>query len=509
MEIKDERRAQLLGSFLLFTQVFYRLRTGRDFVLSNPPGRESHFITVSRALTKVLRGECRRLLIALPPRYGKSEMIMHFIAWGMARYPDSNFIYTSYAHALAKRQTQTVRSILNLREYKDIFDIDISSESSAKDDFSTIAGGSVYAAGAGGSITGRGAGIQNCERFGGAILIDDIHKPSEVTSDTMRESIKEWYFNTLKSRVNSPETPIVFIGQRLHEDDLAANLIAGYDGDQWEIISLPALDENMNPLHPSMHDKKQLLTMKETMPYVYASQYQQEPQPAGGGIFKEEWFPILDEEPDFIGSFITCDTAETSKNYNDATVFSFWGVYKIKEFGQVTDIYALHCIDSNEVWIEPKDLENEARQFISECMRHKVKPQMVAIEKKSTGVSLISSLGSMQGIRLIDIPRNISTGSKADRFIEVQPYAARKLISFPVWGKHTSKFIKHLGKITANDTHRYDDMADTFADAIKLALIDKTALLSMRRDEKHEARVLQNFNQYSHQTSQARKVLWQ
>jgi predicted phage terminase large subunit-like protein len=433
---------------------------------------------------------------------------MNFIAWALAWYPDSNFIYTSYAHALAKRQTQTVRSILNLREYKEIFGVDISSESSAKDDFSTEQGGSVYAAGAGGSITGRGAGIQNSERFGGAILIDDIHKPSEVTSDTMRDSIKEWYFNTLKSRTNSQSTPIVFIGQRLHEDDLAANLISGYDGDPWEIISLPSLDENMNALHPTMHTREQLLVMKETMPYVYASQYQQDPQPAGGGIFKEDWFPVLETEPTFIGTFITSDTAETDKTYNDATVFSFWGVYKVNEFGQETDIYALHCIDSVELWIEPKDLEGECRQFITECMRHPVKPQTIAIEKKSTGVTLVSMLKQSQGIRLIDIERNASSGSKSKRFLDVQSFAAKRLISFPIFGKHTQRFIKHLGKITANDTHRYDDMADTFTDAINMALVDKTALLDMKVDVKREAEVLRTFNQHTHQITNSRKNLW-
>ena len=31
-----------------------------------------------------------------------------------------------------------------------------------------------------------------------------------------------------------------------------------------------------------------------------------------------------------------------------------------------------------------------------------------------------------------------------------------------------------MKKITANDTHRHDDIADTLADAIRIALIDKT-----------------------------------
>jgi hypothetical protein len=70
MDKLTEERLKLQGSLLYFTQMFYRLRTGRLFELSEPPGRESHFITICRELTKVARGETKRLIINVPPRYG-------------------------------------------------------------------------------------------------------------------------------------------------------------------------------------------------------------------------------------------------------------------------------------------------------------------------------------------------------------------------------------------------------------------------------------------------------
>ena len=121
----------------------------------------------------------------------------------------------------------------------------------------------------------------------------------------MRESVNDWYFNTLISRVNSPSTPFIFIGQRLHEDDLAGNLINKKDGYEWDQLILPALDDRKVPLCPTIQTQEALLTMQETMPYEFASQYQQNPQPAGGGIFKPEWFPLLDFEPDFDFTFLT------------------------------------------------------------------------------------------------------------------------------------------------------------------------------------------------------------
>lgn len=473
MTDKTEKRAKLLGSFLLFTQVFYKIRTGRDFVISTPTSRESHYITIGKALTNVIRGTKKRLIINVPPRYGKSELLIHFIAWSLAKYPDSNFIYVSYSMSLAKKQTQTIREIISLPEYRDVFDVYLKGDASAKDNFETTQGGSVYAVGSQGTITGRGAGIQNCERFAGTIVIDDIHKPSEVTSDTMREEVVNWFLNTLQSRVNSPETPIIFIGQRLHEDDLAANLIKGFDGSEWELLSIPALDGAGNALLPTMHTKEKLMDMKEKMPYEFSSQYQQNPQPSGGGIFKPEWFPLLEDEPEILATFITADTAETDKTYNDPSVFSFWGVYKINQFGADTDIYALHWLDCYEAWIEPKDLEEEFINFIADCMRHKVKPAAAAIEKKSTGVTLLSVSRKVQGLRLLDIERTRASGNKTTRFLEIQPIIASRLVSLPTYGKHTAACIEHMRKITANDTHRHDDRADTVYDACKIALIDK------------------------------------
>ncbi|WP_339050229.1 hypothetical protein [Rickettsiella endosymbiont of Xylota segnis] len=474
-------KATLWGSLLLFTKVFYQLRTGRKFSVSQPTCREPHVITLCRALTQTLEGEMPLLLINIPPRYGKTELLIHFVAWCLSRYPDSQFLYVSYSHSLAKKQTQTIRQIMTLPQYKKLFGVHLSDVSSAKDNFETTQGGCVFAAGSGGTITGRGAGLQNVDRFSGAIIIDDIHKPDEVTSDVMREGVIDWYYNTLQSRVNAPgKTPIIFIGQRLHEADLPSHFI---QTQSWETLILPALDSAGNALNPLMHNEKQLLKFQAERPYEFAAQYQQDPQPTGGGIFKPEWFYLLDEEPDFLATFITVDTAETDKTYNDATVFSFWGLYHIKNETAETDILGLHWIDCVELHIEPKDLENELRHFYTIANRHKVKPNCIAIEKKSTGVTLLSFLKSWRGIEVREIERSVKSGNKITRYLEIQPIIANQRVSLPRNGKHTEACITHCKKITANNTHRFDDIADTLYDGIKLGLIEQSILFSRRHHD--------------------------
>jgi predicted phage terminase large subunit-like protein len=470
---QQELKAQLLGSLLLFTQVFYKIRTGREFEISEPIGRQSHHIIICRELTLVFDLKTNRLLINVPPGHGKSELMIHFIAWALAHYPDCQFLYISYSHELAAKHTYTIKQIIELPLYRKLFGVEIKRDSSAKDDFKTAQGGAVKAFGSSGGITGQDAGLPNLDRFSGAVVMDDMHKPDEVHSDTIREKVKLNYADTIEPRPRGPNVPILFIGQRLHEDDLPASFLNGDDGYDWRKVILKGLDDAGNALHPKVMPKEKLLILEKKRPYVFAAQQQQNPQPAGGGIFKEKWFIKLDESPNILATFLTVDTAETEKTHNDATVFSFWGIYKILLNNTETGEYALHWIDCAELWVEPKDLKNEFLQFYTDCLRYHVKPKIAGIEKKSTGTTLISVLKEQQGLQIIEIERNRGSGSKTARFLDAQPYAASQQITLPVYGKHTQHCIEHMGKITANESHRYDDIADTLADAVKLALIDK------------------------------------
>jgi hypothetical protein len=489
-----EEKAKLLGSLLLFTMTFYKLRTGREFVLSDPVGRESHFITICRALTDIFYLRENLLIINVPPGHGKSEIIIHFIAWAMAHYPDCQFIYISYTHDLAAKHTATIKSIMELPYYRKLFGVEISRDSSAKDNFKTTAGGAVRAFGSSGAITGQDAGLPNLNRFSGGVFMDDMHKPDEVHSDTIRESIKRNYLETIMQRPRGPNVPKVGIGQRLHEDDLFGNLINGYDGYTWNKVILKAIDSAGNALYPNVNPIEMLRIKQETSPYVFASQFQQDPIPAGGGIYKETDFVLLDEEPQFLKTFLTVDGAETEESYNDATVFSFWGLYWIKFNGISLNLLGLHLIDCLEIWVEPKDLQTEFTQFFMGCLQHKTPPTIAAVEKKSAGVTLCSVLRGAQGLQLIEITRTKADGSKTTRYLEAQPLVASKRVSLSSKGKlwelkdnkPVNKFIQHMSKITANQTHRRDDIADTCYDAIKLGLINKAIYRATESDQRQD-----------------------
>jgi predicted phage terminase large subunit-like protein len=280
-----------------------------------------------------------------------------------------------------------------------------------------------------------------------------------------------WYHNTMKSRVNDPvNTPIIFIGQRVHESDLAAELIKSGD---WEVVCIPALDIHDNALDPRMHDVSALLKMKAEAPYDFAAQYQQDPVDADNGLYKEEYFFLHDEEPKIIATFITADTAEEVKEINDYTAFSFWGIYKIKHGNAETDEYGLHWINCVQIRVEPKDIESEFMDFYQTCLWYPIKPLLAIIEKKSSGSTLISLLKKLQGLNILNFDRK---KSKTQRFIDAQPYIAAKKVSLTRLAKHTHMCIEHCTKINANDSHRFDDIADTLSDAVQAVYMDKIIL---------------------------------
>ena len=489
---QDEMKAKLWGSFILFCKTYFPIVTGREFLISQPQGRESHFVTIARELTKAARLEETSLIINVPPGSGKSTMLSLWCAWCMSRWPNSQFLYISYGKTLATKHTEFIRRIIQHPDYRDMFDVEVRHDSKAKDFFQTTAGGSIKSFGSSGAITGQDAGLPNCSHFTGAIILDDLHKPDEVHSDTIRQTVIDNYRETILQRPRGPNVPMIFIGQRLHEDDLPAYMLSGNDERKWKAVVLKGLDDAGNALYPEVNSKESLLEKKEKNPYVFASQYQQDPIPAGGALFRERDFIVLGEEPKIVITFITADTAETSKSYNDATVFSFWGLYEVEEFGQRTGQMALHWLDCHECRIEPKFLRDEFMSFYGDCMIHPVKPLIAAIEKKSTGVTLCSTLEDVRGLHIRDIKRTKASGSKADRYLELQPIVASKLITFTEGAKHARKCVDQLIKITANDTHRWDDIADTLYDAAKIALIDKSLYIQKR--EKKTDDIIQRIN---------------
>lgn len=222
----DALKSYCLSDVLNFTKYFFQVRFKRKFV----EGR--HHRMMADALNKVLDGDIKKLIINMPPRYSKTEIaVKSFIAMGMAINPAAKFIHLSYSDDLARDNSSEVQDIMAEIEYKRLFSARPGSTSTKK--WYTKQKGGLYSVSSGGQVTGFGAGLvdkedineedsnfdefitkSNDQLFGGAIIIDDPIKPDDALSDTVRDKVNNKFDTTIRSRVNSRNTPIIIIMQR-------------------------------------------------------------------------------------------------------------------------------------------------------------------------------------------------------------------------------------------------------------------------------------------------------
>lgn len=275
-------RTELLKDPLLFTSYFFKALNGSDFIIAE------HHRLIANKLSKVLAMECPRLIINIAPRFGKTELVVkNFMAMGLAFNPKSKFIHTSYSEKLAVDNSDAVRNLVKSEEFQRIYPIGVSKESDSKSKWYTEEGGGIYATSTGGQITGFGAGSIDSDIFSGAIVIDDPIKPEDAISIVGREAVNERFDNTLRSRLNSQKTPIIIIMQRLHAHDLTGYLLEK-EGDKWDVLTLPALKEDGTSLWSYKMPVEELYALRRINPFVYYSQYQQDPREvqAGGEFLK-------------------------------------------------------------------------------------------------------------------------------------------------------------------------------------------------------------------------------
>lgn len=412
-----------------------------------------HIKTICEALERVVLGKCNRLIINLPPRSGKTEIaVKSFIAWATGIFPDSEWIHASYSKRLATANTYDIRAMMQNETYREIFHwVHLQEDSKAKDEFRTSAGGIVYAAGADGTITGYGASKKR-DYFGGAVVIDDPHKAGEATSAIQRQNVIDWYQSTIASRLNKQDGPIIVIMQRLHEEDLSGWLLNGGSGEKWEHVVIRARQPDGTSFWPQQFPVEMLDRLEAASSYVYAGQYQQDPAPLGGGIFKDSWWRYLSAPPPIQWRTIYADTAQKTADQNDYSVFQCWG-YSVTGQAVMLDMI-------RGKWEAP-ELEAMARSFWAKHKATQTQGTLRAfkVEDKVSGTGLIQTL-KREGIPIIGIKRN---ADKISRAFDAAPLIESGNVILMQDLPHLTDFISEASTFP-NAAH--DDMIDAAMSAI-------------------------------------------
>lgn len=343
----DMMKTRCMKDLLSFTRYSFRVSTGGTFNIG------SHHARICHALDRVIKGETKRLIINIAPRYGKTQIaVKSFIEYGLCLNPASRFLHLSYSDDLVIDSSREIRETLCQPEIKDLFGIEIVDKNNKK--WYTDKGGGLYAVSTGGQVTGFGAGRPDFgedteseidrfipyydSRFSGAIVIDDPIKPEDALSDNLREKVNQRFETTIRNRVNSRNTPIIIIMQRLHEHDLCGYLME-QEPDKWEVLSIPCIEYDnrgeARALWPEKHTLEELREIERINPFIFETQYMQNPQPAEGLMYREfktyQKIPRVPETKRRICNYT--DTADTGADYLCSICYE-----ELPEGNYVTDV---------------------------------------------------------------------------------------------------------------------------------------------------------------------------
>lgn len=252
-----------------------------------------HHLQLIDALQRIAERKYKRLVVMMPPRHGKSELVSRlFPAWCFVRNPNEQVILASYSADLASAMNRDCQRIITSNDFTILFpdtrvsdgkDVGLIRNSKRFD----IVGGKGYymSAGVGGGITGAGATI--------GIIDDPVKNSEEADSKVYRDKAHEWYRSTFRSRFE-PGAIEIICQTRWHEDDLTGRVLTGKNNGT-EVISLPALAESKEEhreqgeaLWKGKYSRADLLDIQADVgTRTWNSLYQQRPSAEDGGVIKK------------------------------------------------------------------------------------------------------------------------------------------------------------------------------------------------------------------------------
>jgi len=393
-----------------------------------------HLQPITDVLNAILRGEQHKICISLPPRHGKTETILAFMALYLYNYPHHNISYLGHTQTFAQSK------VLTAQKYAKSLGVIPDGKMNNRKEWRTSEGGALIANGINGDIMGMG--------FNVAIVDDPISSRAEAESLTYRNRTWAAFEDDIESRLE-PNASVIVVMTRWHNDDLIGRLLKKRD---YTYLRIPALCDDEDDLlgrkigdalWKERYPKEILETLKNDKPYSFASMYQGLPQIKGANLFKDPTF--YTKLPDSYQVSIGADLAysdKTTSDYSAVVVTAFSeGIY-----------YILDVIR----W------QTDINQSI---------PKLQQIQSKYNVSIAIEANGVQKAVydfvkRYVPVTKAKTLGDKYVRALPViEKWNAGK-IRLPLGAKFLDMYLEEIINFTGiKDAH--DDMVDATVHSIK------------------------------------------
>lgn len=413
---------------------------------------------LAHALQTAHQQDGGRLVVTIPPRHLKSiAAAVALPAWALGHDPSCKIIVATYGDELSRKHAAHFAQVMNSAWYQSLFpSTRIKTSNSAQ--LETTRGGSRRCVSTAGAATGFGADL---------IIVDDLMKAQDASSDVLRDKAYTMLTETLMSRFDNPARgSVISIQQRLHEDDVPGRLI---ETGKYNHLNLPAIAEvgssfpiglgrywKRKPgdlLNPERMDRELLERRRDELgAYAFSAQYQQNPVPPDGAVVRLERIKqvSLDEMPDgadceyIIQSW---DTAASLGPKSDFSVCTTWGFYE----------NCWYLLDLFRERVEYDALESKVFRLINTYQ-----PDKVLIEDNSNGRAFLQRQRmAKKGILFQSV---IAKDSKEDRLITQLDFLHSDRVCFcnedPWWPE-----LKR--ELSAFPMGRYDDQVDSISQFLK------------------------------------------
>jgi len=477
--LPEEERATLMPLVQGYSDAVTREEGQVDFmafVKTMWPGfiHGDHHELMAKKFEEIARGETKRLIINMPPRHTKSEFASYLLpAWYLGKFPNKKIIQCSNTAELAVGFGRKVRNLVDGETYSKVFpNVALRSDSKAAGRWSTNSNGEYFAIGVGGTVTGKGADL---------LIIDDPHSEQEAalaSSDpSVFDKVYEWYTSGPRQRLQ-PGGSIVIVMTRWSKRDLTGKVCQAMidrDGDEWEIIQLPAIKRNEKPLWPEFWSYDELSKLREELPLAkWQAQYQQDPTSEEGALVKREWWQIWEQDRPPPCEFIiqSWDTAFTKSERADYSACTTWGVFYLNENPQDPNIILLDALKER---MEFPQLKTRAMEMYQEFQ-----PDAFIVEAKASGAPLIFEL------RRMGIPVQEFTPTRGNDKISRVNSVSDLFASGKIWAPRKRWAEEVIEELAAFPNSDHDDLVDSTTQA--LLRFRRGGFISLQTDEPDEPR---------------------